>query len=217
MRAKYTGCIGTHAHDCQVTPLLCLSDVIGLNCILAYLGTSGRFFKIKKNSGEQEKESIIRVRAGKENPSLGITICHHSASLEVPNGDPRDGFFYPTLRLTIDSYIITSRQHVFINIFNISVRNLHSLLFHFPDKWWDKIAYCKLFYICNELLKSVSTLFYFLFSALCRWRLVRIYIAAIYCVRFVYASRMGLIERKPAFGVSHKASCKAVSPATETS
>ena len=31
----------------------------------------------------------------KENPSLGITICHH---------DPRDGFFYPTLTLMMDSY-----------------------------------------------------------------------------------------------------------------
>ena len=35
--------------------------------------------------------------------SLGITVCHHSASLVLPNGDPRDGFFYPTLTLMIDS------------------------------------------------------------------------------------------------------------------
>ena len=28
MRATYIGCIGTHAHGCQVTSLLCLSDVI---------------------------------------------------------------------------------------------------------------------------------------------------------------------------------------------
>ena len=40
----------------------------------------------------------------RENPSLGITICHDSASLVMPNGDPRDGFFYPTLKLMIDSY-----------------------------------------------------------------------------------------------------------------
>ena len=37
-----------------------------------------------------------------ENPSLGITVCHHSASLVMPNGDPRDGLFY----ILIDSYII---------------------------------------------------------------------------------------------------------------
>ena len=33
-----------------------------------------------------------------------ITVCHHSASLVIPNGDPRDGFFYPTLTLMKDSY-----------------------------------------------------------------------------------------------------------------
>ena len=27
-------------------------------------------------------------------------------SLVMPNGDPRDGFFYPTLTLMIDSYIL---------------------------------------------------------------------------------------------------------------
>ena len=39
-----------------------------------------------------------------ENPSLGITVCHHSASLVMPNGDPQDNFFNPTLTLMIDSY-----------------------------------------------------------------------------------------------------------------
>ena len=34
-----------------------------------------------------KKKSIIRVK----NPLLGITICHQSASLVMPNGDPRDG------------------------------------------------------------------------------------------------------------------------------
>ena len=41
-------------------------------------------------SGSQEKESIICVREGWKNPSLVITICHQSASLVMPNGDPRD-------------------------------------------------------------------------------------------------------------------------------
>ena len=54
------------------------------------------YFKINKNSGEQEKESNIRVRVGSKNPSLGITVCHHSASLVMPNSDPLDGFLsYP--------------------------------------------------------------------------------------------------------------------------
>ena len=50
VRAKYIGCIGTHAHCRQVTSLLCLSDVIMWNCIQGLLGAS---FQIK-NSGEQE-------------------------------------------------------------------------------------------------------------------------------------------------------------------
>ena len=32
-------------------------------------------------------------------------LCYHSASLVMPNGDPQDGFFYPTHTLMIDSYI----------------------------------------------------------------------------------------------------------------
>ena len=28
----------------------------------------------------------------------------------MPNGDPRDGFFYPTLTLNIDSYILTQKH-----------------------------------------------------------------------------------------------------------
>ena len=32
-------------------------------------------------------------------PSLRITVCHHSASLVMLNGDPGHGFFYPTLRI----------------------------------------------------------------------------------------------------------------------
>ena len=42
--------------------------------------------------GEQEKESIIRVGVGYKNPTLVTTVCHHSASLVMPIGGPRDGF-----------------------------------------------------------------------------------------------------------------------------
>ena len=38
------------------------------------------------------------------NLSLVITVCHHKASLVMPNGDPQDIFFYPTLTLMMDSY-----------------------------------------------------------------------------------------------------------------
>ena len=42
--------------------------------------------KIKENSNEQEKSSIIRVWVGQKNPSLGITRDHRLSSL----GKPRD-------------------------------------------------------------------------------------------------------------------------------
>ena len=64
------------------------------------------FFKYKNAvfNGEQEKEFIIRVRMGWENPSIAITVCHHSARLVMPNSDPQDGFFCP-----IDSYITSCK------------------------------------------------------------------------------------------------------------
>ena len=64
-------------------------------------------FKLKKNSGEQENESIISVRVEQKNLSLGTTVCHHSAGLVMPNGNLRDRFFDPTLTLMIDSYIVS--------------------------------------------------------------------------------------------------------------
>ena len=57
--------------------------------------------------GEQEKESFICVRMEWKNLSLGINVCHHSASLVMPIGDPQDRFFYHTLALMMDSYIVT--------------------------------------------------------------------------------------------------------------
>ena len=33
-----------------------------------------------------------------------ITVCHRSASLVMPNCDPRDRFFFPTLTLVMNSY-----------------------------------------------------------------------------------------------------------------
>ena len=46
-------------------------------------------------------------------------LCYHSASLRMPIDDPRDGFFYHTLTLMIDSYNLTLghiRQHSFKQI-----------------------------------------------------------------------------------------------------
>ena len=39
-----------------------------------------------------------------EKSVLLVTVCHHSASLVMPNGDPQDGLFYHTLTRIIDSF-----------------------------------------------------------------------------------------------------------------
>ena len=36
---------------------------------------------------------------GIENPTLGITVCHHLVTLMMPNSDPWDQFFYPNLMI----------------------------------------------------------------------------------------------------------------------
>ena len=48
------------------------------------------------------------MRVEKKNLSLRITVCHHSASLVMTNGDPLDGFLYPNRTPMIYSYIIAS-------------------------------------------------------------------------------------------------------------
>ena len=62
-------------------------------------------YKMRYLVVSKKKESIIRVRMGWKNPSLTITLCHHSASLVMPISDPQDGFFYPNLTLMMNSYI----------------------------------------------------------------------------------------------------------------
>ena len=51
---------------------------------------------------------FVSIRVGLKSPSLQITIYHHSASLVMPNGDPLDGLFYPTLALMMNSYILNA-------------------------------------------------------------------------------------------------------------
>ena len=54
----------------------------------------------------KEKKSSFCVRGGWKNPSVAITVCHHSASLVMPKGDPQDVFFYPVFTLMMYSYNI---------------------------------------------------------------------------------------------------------------
>ena len=44
---------------------------------------------------------VSNIKCGTYIAPLTITICHHSASLVMPIGDPRDKFFYPILTLII--------------------------------------------------------------------------------------------------------------------
>ena len=54
---------------------------------------------------------------GIENPSLKLTICHHSASILMPIGDSLNRLFYPTLTPIIDSYVVTyESMHMHLGI-----------------------------------------------------------------------------------------------------
>ena len=65
--------------------------------------------------GEQEKDSIIRSHSCEGR--IKKYVSRHRrlsslASLVMPNGDPRDIFFYPTLTLMIDSNILAHRIRI---------------------------------------------------------------------------------------------------------
>ena len=56
---------------------------------LSYICTDGR-----KDFLSQVKRMVFSIRcARKENPFLGFTVGHHSASLVMPNSDPHDRLF----------------------------------------------------------------------------------------------------------------------------
>ena len=72
----------------------------------AYSRTSWSHFINVKNAvlnGEQEKESINRMRILQKNPSVDTNVL---PSLDSDaNKHSWDRFFYPTLKLTMDSYM----------------------------------------------------------------------------------------------------------------
>ena len=71
----------------------------------------------KKNSFSCEGGIEKSVPRDQIDPSLGITVCHQSASLVMSNGDPWDVFFYPTLALMMHFLIFQS-------IFDLAYENL---------------------------------------------------------------------------------------------
>ena len=86
------------------------------------------FFQCKMMYLVMSKKRIhYSCEGGIENPYLVITICHHSASLVMPIGDPRDGFFYPTLTLMMDTYNIkwvkTAETLIWCAIINGRIHN----------------------------------------------------------------------------------------------
>ena len=54
----------------------------------------------------QEKESTMVVWCGQKNPSLEITVWHHSAKPHDAKQGPSDVLFYPHLTSMKDSYIL---------------------------------------------------------------------------------------------------------------
>ena len=83
----------------------CQTVILGMaEEVLVFCMMRPKFLKIIKKKKRWWARKIIHYSCIIHNPFLGITICHHSASLVMPNGDPQDGFYYPTLALIIDSY-----------------------------------------------------------------------------------------------------------------
>ena len=54
---------------------------------------------------------LLLMRGRQKNPSLATTVWHHSASLEMPDSDPRDRLVYLPLTSMIDPSIITVRYY----------------------------------------------------------------------------------------------------------
>ena len=93
------------------------------------------FCRWLKMKGMQEKESIMGVRGRQNNPSLGNTVWHHSASLVMPDSNPRDGFFCLPLTPMIDSYILAYRIRISANSTGASKSYLtHPYPFRGKDK-----------------------------------------------------------------------------------
>ena len=87
--------------------------------------------KFKKNGEHGPKRIHYSCEGRIENKtSLGITVCHHSASLVMPNGDARDGFLYPTLTLMIYSYILCTGNYIHLCMYRFPVHFCQDTTFH---------------------------------------------------------------------------------------
>ena len=88
-------------------------------------------------------------------PSLGITICHHSASLVIPNDDPNEGFFFYTLitpdRRQSKTLILST------NVDQKSLETEFSVTICRPtgDKWQSITLFVAIFDPRSSIVKSV--------------------------------------------------------------
>ena len=111
---QYIGCIEGHVtlslRRCELTSLRRhIRRHLSIWRTSTSLLNGDSFVKIKRwrPKGMQEKESVMVVWCRKKNPSLGITVWHHSAKPRDAKQCPSDGFFYPHLTLVKDSFIIS--------------------------------------------------------------------------------------------------------------
>ena len=100
------------------------------------------------------------MKMGYKNLSFVITICHDSANLEMPNGDPRDGFFDPSLTLMIDSYILVSFMRKLAFLYNCAIV-VKMYLFSFLVSFMSKLEFL---YNCAVVVKMYLTT---IFSRIC--------------------------------------------------
>ena len=69
---------------------------------------------VEDRNDMQEKGSIMVVRCWEKNPSLGITVWHHSAKPCDAKQCPSDRFSYPHLTLMKDSYKLSACLPLFV-------------------------------------------------------------------------------------------------------
>ena len=96
---------------------------------------------------------------------------HHWASLMMPNGDPQDGFFYPTITLKIESFILYTLnvniriQERLWQIFNAMTRQCRYISWSYENNGKLHLIYmktfswvsCKLYVVFPSFLASVKS------------------------------------------------------------
>ena len=109
----------------------------------------------------QEKVSNMSVWCRQRNPSLGITVRHHSASLVMPISDPRDRFFYPHRTPMKDTYYLR------LFILDSALLELQWLVQFLRDPFFELLS--ETIYPTNLKLVTVPHFSRFTLVSLCQW------------------------------------------------